>query len=217
MKITASKSVMDMLDAFNDRIHQLESGLEASFDYPDDLEDLENGEYESHMAEPIEGAEGESLTEMFDNFIDGITSDPLTKEVLKYFSGTIGLDIKDREVQNYADAVAEYIKMAREALGRDYSLAQWYEETSKNYPEELEGLPKLVDSCDKIISSEYGDIDHDRLWEIAEQYNSSIPVSGDWDTETQHEQQTISDELGVSMDEAKNIMIDELGFDESMF
>ena len=215
MKKTANKSIANMLNAFNDRIDELENGLEASFDYPDDLEDLENGEYESHMTEPIEGAEDDGLVGMFDDFINSITSDPVTKEVLKYFSGTLGFDIKDREVQNYADAVAEYIDMAREALGRDYSLAEWYAETSKNYPEELEGLPKLVDSCDSVYSAY--DIDQEKLNEIAERYCASSPVSGDWDTETVHEQEAISNELGVSMDEAKNIMIDQLGFEEDMF
>ena len=116
MKITASKSIDKMLDAFNDRIDELQMGVDSSFDYPDDLEDLENGEYESHAAEPIEA-----------------------------------------------------------------------------------------------------EVDLDKLWEIADRYNSSSPLSGDWDSETDHEMNAISKELGVSKDKAKQLMIDELGFDEDMF
>ena len=52
----------------------------------------------------------------------------------------------------------------------------------------------------------------DAVWEIADRYNTSTPVSGDWSAETEHELMTIADELGVSPEEAKQIMIDELGF-----
>lgn len=66
-------------------------------------------------------------------------------------------------------------------------------------------------------SAEPREIDYDKLWEIAERYNTSKPVSGDWSTETAHEQQAIADELNISPAKAKKLMIDELGFDESMF
>ena len=57
----------------------------------------------------------------------------------------------------------------------------------------------------------------DKLWEIADRYNTSKPVSGNWDTETEHELNAISKELGISKQEAKDLMIKELGFDDSMF
>ena len=52
---------------------------------------------------------------------------------------------------------------------------------------------------------------------IAEKYTTSNPVSGDWDTETASEQKDISDAFGISMDDAKQVMIDYLGFAEDMF
>lgn len=57
----------------------------------------------------------------------------------------------------------------------------------------------------------------DKLWEIADRYNTSKPVSGNWDNETEHELNAISKELGISKQEAKQLMIKELGFDDSMF
>lgn len=57
----------------------------------------------------------------------------------------------------------------------------------------------------------------DRVWEIAERYNTSSPVSGDWDSETSHEMHTIADELNISVADAAQIMIDELGFNRSDF
>lgn len=55
------------------------------------------------------------------------------------------------------------------------------------------------------------------MYEIAERYNTSYPVSGDWETETAHEQQAIADEFGISLDDAMHIMIDILGFDPDDF
>lgn len=57
----------------------------------------------------------------------------------------------------------------------------------------------------------------DDLQMIAEKYTTSNPVSGDWDTETASEQKDISDAFGISMDDAKQVMIDYLGFTEDMF
>lgn len=66
-------------------------------------------------------------------------------------------------------------------------------------------------------SIELDDIQEERLWEIAERYNTSDPVSGDWDTEVEHERQAIADELGLTLREAQMVMMDELGFTRDQF
>ena len=57
----------------------------------------------------------------------------------------------------------------------------------------------------------------DLVWEIANRYATSWPLSGKWSDETAHEQHAIAEELGVSLAEAKQIMIDELGFDPNLY
>lgn len=57
----------------------------------------------------------------------------------------------------------------------------------------------------------------DKIWDIAEGYNTSVPVSGDWSTETEHELNTIKNELGISEKQAAWIMIYLLGFDPDEF
>lgn len=52
--------------------------------------------------------------------------------------------------------------------------------------------------------------------EIADRYNTSSPVSGKWETEAIHERDTLVRELGYSIKEANQIMIDYLGFDPSI-
>ena len=69
---------------------------------------------------------------------------------------------------------------------------------------------KINESLDDII-------DMDELVDIAERYNTSTPVSGSWDTELEHEQKAIADHFDISMEDAKQVMMDMLGFDEYDF
>lgn len=66
------------------------------------------------------------------------------------FLASKGYDIDDPGVQNYAEGVAEYMDMSREAYERQdmewpYDLDQWYEDTKLNYPGNLEELAKVDD------------------------------------------------------------------------
>ena len=73
------------------------------------------------------------------------------------------------------------------------------------------------DEDDIYGAIDLSDEDRDKLDEISNRCVTSNPVSGDWDTEVKHEQAAIAKELGVSMQQAKQIMIDELGFEEDQF
>ena len=77
------------------------------------------------------------------------------------------------------------------------------------------GVPD--DEDDIYGATDLSDEDRDKLDEISNRYVTSNPVSGDWETEVKHEQAAIAKELGVSMQQAKQIMIDELGFEEDQF
>lgn len=90
-----------------------------------------------------------------------------------------------------------------------------YDEKLAKLKEKKANLEKWIDRDTSTKKS--SDIDEDKLDEIAERYNGSKPVSGDWDTETEHEQKAIAKEFGISMDEAKQVMKDKLGFDDDMF
>lgn len=53
----------------------------------------------------------------------------------------------------------------------------------------------------------------DKIWKIAERYNTSSPVSGNWETEAIHERDAIVKELGLTKKEANEVMVEYLGFD----
>lgn len=76
---------------------------------------------------------------------------------------------------------------------------------------------KISHKTRAITSSDNHNISWDKLWEISERYIGDEPLSGDWSTELEHEQRAISEELGVSMDEAKHLMIDHLEIPEDAF
>ena len=72
-------------------------------------------------------------------------------------------------------------------------------------------------TSNNFVADNLSDEDYDLLWEIADRYNTSKPISGDWRTEAKHEMNAISRELGVSKQDAKKLMIQELGFTPDMF
>lgn len=115
----------------------------------------------------------------------------------------------------------------------DEGYADWSGETEEeawdwfnNYGEEDGYTTDAIDSsecieCDYDEGAPYvaniSEEEIDRLYEIAEMYNTSDPVSGDWDTETEHEMNTIAKEFEISLDDAKELMIEYLGFEDDMF
>lgn len=77
-----------------------------------------------------------------------------------------GFDVTRKDVLNYIDAAEEYIEIARDQTGEDYSVQDWYKETKANYPEDLRALKKDLDEsklAEKILDKDvytigiYGD------------------------------------------------------------
>lgn len=83
---------------------------------------------------------------------------------------------------------------------------------------DMEGFKsKPVRSSESITASEVVFDLCDALMDIAEGYVVSRPVSGNWDTETEHEMKAIAKAFNISEKSAKALMINELGFDPSEF
>lgn len=101
--------------------------------------------------------------------------------------------------------------------------ADYLEEIQEVFPDAtrkgklIVATPNGASVKSSINASEDVEIDYYKLEEIANRYNTSKPVSGDWYKETEHELRAIASELGLSMKQAKQVMIDELGFEEDQF
>lgn len=149
------------------------------------------------------------------------------EDVLEFLASK-GYDTSAFEVKSYAEGVANYMDMSREAYEHEdmewpYTLEQWYKDTQQNYGYELEDLPRIDDvdaacnSCNVMSTQDLSVEDQEKLYELADNYTTSNPVSGDWSSETAHEQQAIADEFGISLEDARNLMIKYLGFTDDMF
>lgn len=85
--------------------------------------------------------------------------------------------------------------------------------------EEINESVNTTGSSKDIVTMFNNDTElYNKLIDVIDIYNAtSVPVSGDWDTETEHEQKTIADTFNISLEDAKRVMIDILGFDEDLF
>lgn len=89
------------------------------------------------------------------------------------------------------------------------------------YAENKHSDPVLAEYPDfeswySATTSNMTDITND-LDEIAERYNSSSPLSGYYEKETEHEMQAIAREFGISEENARQLMEDYLGFEPEDF
>lgn len=209
----------DLIDAVESKIAEL-SGVDSSTSIKADTGTPEDLMYA--VTDKIAELEGEAPIMT----ATAIKSSASVDEVLDFLAGK-GFDKTSAEVKNYAESVASYLDMCEEAWDNygepsTYTLDQWYEDTKMNYGWTLDELPKVadsatIDSTEAIMGHDDHDIDWDKLWEISDRYVTSTPLSGDWSTEVEHEQKAISEELGVSMKEAKHLMIEHLQFPPEVF
>lgn len=156
--------------------------------------------------------------------IESATDATITIDTVLNFLSSKGYDISTDEVKNYAEGVVEYMDMSRQAYEKEdmdwpYTLEQWYKDTQQNYPEDLAELPKTaVESATNTVNigcatAELTPAQLDDLWNIADSFVASQPVSGEWGTETAAEQQYIADHFDCSLEQAKQYMINYLGFE----
>lgn len=81
-------------------------------------------------------------------------------------------------------------------------------------------MRKVIRASKRSIKADTGDQIIDLLgllYDVTDKYNTSHPISGDWDTEANHEMLTIADAFNISAESAKALMINELGFSERDF
>lgn len=137
-------------------------GKKFTWDYREEFEDCREMFYDSDSEDELR----DKMTEYFKEKIDfGTLKESCDKkrarrkpmkedvgdeskgsiydEVLKFLDD-MGYDVADSAVKVFAEEAAEYIEFARAQKDGHYSVRQWYKETEANFPEELEGLKKIV-------------------------------------------------------------------------
>lgn len=137
-------------------------------------------------------------------------SDPVMQEY-DSFESWLSDTLDNGYLSNYVDAGCH-----GPAKSSETEIDEELEEVTgeEDLMEELDS--EFIESDDDIeCSFDIDSIDTDKLYEVIDKYNAtSVPVSGDWDSETADEQRTIADAFGISLEDAKEVMIKILGFPE---
>ena len=150
----------------------------------------------------------------------GLSKDDALVEAKKLYENEDSVDAcGDIKCSTSTDKALKHIKAAIDILATEAKDDVVAKDSIANLSVVLFDIKASKDCncCGDIEASILTDDQKDELWEIADSYTTSSPKSGSWSTETAAEQQEIADHFGISMDEAKQIMIDELGFGEEDF
>lgn len=95
-------SLEQFMNVVRNRIEDLSGEpVESSFKYPEDMEDLENGEYESHVTEPVSASESVELAEDVDD-------DDEYDENAEYIQTLIG-DLESEIVGRHGDVIESIV------------------------------------------------------------------------------------------------------------
>lgn len=133
-------------------------------------------------------------------------------EVVEFIEQAINLDssVSNSRVER-TDNNTWVVRGDSDRFGKDAIL---YESYAKN---QAEAYAEKLRAQESFSGIELDEVQLKKLYDIAEIYNTSNPISGSWEHEVEHEQAAISRGLGVSLEEAKEIMKQYLGFDNSNF
>jgi len=190
----ASGSIQDMLGAFENKLDEIGGSTKVQAGYDPLYEDLGGG-----FTEP-------------------------------------GGRIRYSEIKDYWDRENQNDPVLREYNG-DFDT--WWDDTRMNYlrevdEDDIEGcggiqaatindmLTAFEDKLDSLGAStsinaessldDFDNID-DYIWELAQKYTSSVPLSGSWDTEDAYLLKELMDKTGLSEGECKSKMISVLGYE----
>lgn len=225
MKIHRSSSPQKMVDAFNARINQLGgyAEVESSSDITASKEVPIYEDDDWEMYEDVGGGFGEpgvryTLRNIKEYWNESNESDPSLVDYDSFESwwkdthSNFMKRVEDDEI--YSSEIDAGCHGSAESSETEINEELEDVTGEEDLMEELDS--EFIDSSEDIACSfDVDSIDVDKLFEVIDVYNgASRPVSGDWDDETAHEQQTIADAFGISLEDAKEVMIKILGFPE---
>lgn len=131
-------SLEQFMNVVRNRIEDLSGEpVESSFKYPEDMEDLENGEYESHVTEPVNASE--SVQSAMYQDMDGSTL------------GDIGTTATEEELRRLYDELHD-----SDPVVSDYdSFEDWLDDTVNN------GYLKKIAGSESVEAAEEDDDEYD--------------------------------------------------------
>lgn len=155
-------SLEQFMNVVRNRIEDLSGEpVESSFKYPEDMEDLENGEYESHVTEPVNAAESVQSAmyqDMDGSTLGDIGTTATEEELRRLYDEWHDSDPVVSEYDSFEDWLDDTVNNGYLKRIAGSETVEAAEEDDDEYDENAEYIQALIGDLESEIVGRHGDV-----------------------------------------------------------
>lgn len=158
-------SLEQFMNVVRNRIEDLSGEpVESSFKYPEDMEDLENGEYESHVTEPVnasESVQSAMYQDMDGSTLGDIGTTATEEELRRLYDEWHDSDPVVSEYESFEDWLDDTVNngyLKRIAGSETVEAAEEDDDEDDEYDENAEYIQALIGDLESEIVGRHGDV-----------------------------------------------------------
>lgn len=155
-------SLEQFMNVVRNRIEDLSGEpVESSFKYPEDMEDLENGEYESHVTEPVNAAESVQSAmyqDMDGSTLGDIGTTATEEELHRLYDELHDSDPVVSDYESFEDWLDDTVNSGYLKKIAGSESVEAAEEDDDEYDENAEYIQTLIGDLESEIVGRHGDV-----------------------------------------------------------
>lgn len=155
-------SLEQFMNVVRNRIEDLSGEpVESSFKYPEDMEDLENGEYESHVTEPVNAAESVQSAmyqDMDGSTLGDIGTTATEEELRRLYDELHDSDPVVSDYESFEDWLDDTVNSGYLKKIAGSESVEAAEEDDDEYDENAEYIQTLIGDLESEIVGRHGDV-----------------------------------------------------------
>lgn len=155
-------SLEQFMNVVRNRIEDLSGEpVESSFKYPEDMEDLENGEYESHVTEPVnasESVQSAMYQDMDGSTLGDIGTTATEEELRRLYDEWHDSDPVVSEYDSFEDWLDDTVNNGYLKRIAGSETVEAAEEDDDEYDENAEYIQALIGDLESEIVGRHGDV-----------------------------------------------------------
>ena len=155
-------SLEQFMNVVRNRIEDLSGeSVESSFKYPEDMEDLENGEYESHVTEPVnasESVQSAMYQDMDGSTLGDIGTTATEEELRRLYDEWHDSDPVVSEYDSFEDWLDDTVNNGYLKRIAGSETVEAAEEDDDEYDENAEYIQALIGDLESEIVGRHGDV-----------------------------------------------------------
>lgn len=155
-------SLEQFMNVVRNRIEDLSGEpVESSFKYPEDMEDLENGEYESHVTEPVnasESVQSAMYQDMDGSTLGDIGTTATEEELRRLYDEWHDSDPVVSEYDSFEDWLDDTVNNGYLKRIAGSETVEAAEEDDDEYDESAEYIQALIGDLESEIVGRHGDV-----------------------------------------------------------